>query len=202
MRSVPTSRMSRAARGALLLHALLVAGYLGPDRARGAEAHVHGEAVLEVSLSGAELSVVLRGPAQVFFGFEHPPATGDERAIVRQALASLRAPAASVMALSPPCVLETTRVRSPFPAHAAPEAEVHQRGEGSGSDHHPARGEHADLEAAYGYRCARGAPDSLTVTAFDSFPDLERIEAAWIAESGAGSATLTPRGTVLSLAAP
>ena len=214
----------RTAARTMLAGSLLAASLAGPAPALAQAAHVHGEAVLEVSMAGDKVSVVLRGPAQVFFGFEHPPATQEEAAAVKTALDALRAPARSVLELSVPCALENTRVASPFSADVQPvdtsEADHHDAHEHDGHEHdadedhadeHHADEDHthdhgadehhghADLEVEYAYVCPEAAPDALTVTAFATFPQLERVKAAWIDDGGAGSGEVTGDAPVLSL---
>ncbi len=217
----------RTAARTMLAGSLLAASLAGPAPALAQAAHVHGEAVLEVSMAGDKVSVVLRGPAQVFFGFEHPPATQEEAAAVKTALDALRAPERSVLELSAPCTLENTRVASPFRAEVQPvdtsEPDHHDAHEHDGHEHdadeHDADEDHAhedhahedgadehhghaDLEVEYAYVCPEAAPDALTVTAFATFPELERVKAAWIDDGGAGSGEITGDAPVLSLQMP
>jgi len=221
LRLLPQAATARSA------HVLLAVAIAGATPALAAEAHVHGQAVLEVSLAGPGLSVVLRGPAQVFFGFEHPPTSEEEARVVQAALAALRAPEASVLQLSPACELESVAVDTPFSAWLPRDAiaaedsyeeacKGHEHGEHHEHEEHPAGAHHddaeeagapehvghTDLEVAYGFACAEGGPRSLTLTAFSAFPALERVEAAWISDSAAGSAALTREVTRLSLQAP
>jgi len=228
------SRLPRHAPTVSLAPALLATAIAGAVPALAEEAHVHGEAVLEVSLAGPSLSVVFRGPAQVFFGFEHPPTDEEEARVVQAALDALQAAQSSVLELSPACELQSTEVDAPFSAqvqqetmaaesahheshehetheHETHEHEAHEHDADeheADEDHHDDQAEesghggHSDLEVTYSYRCAGGSPDSLTLTAFGAFPALERVEAAWISDSAAGSAELTRGASRLSLQAP
>jgi len=215
LRLLPLAAIARSA------HVLLAAAIAGATPALAAEAHVHGKAVLEVSLAGPSLSVVLRGPAQVFFGFEHPPTSEEEAQVVQAALDALRTPEASVLQLSPACELESVAVDAPFSAELPRDAmavedshgeahEEHEHEEHHAGAHHdddeeagaPEHGGHSDLEVAYGFACTEGGPESLTLTAFSAFPALERVEAAWISDSAAGSAALSREATRLSLELP
>jgi len=164
-----------------------------------ADAHVHGQANLEVSLSGSQMLVLLRGPAQVFFGFEHAPASADEAAVVREAMAALEQPVATLLATNRSCTVDSVRIDSPFSADLSSQDLASGEGrEEPGADHHESRGHdeeahshhHADLEAEYSFSCSR-RPASMTVTAFATFPELEHVEAAWIDEAGGGSARLS-----------
>lgn len=213
------ARLPHHAAAARFAHALLATAVAGALPALAEEAHVHGEAVLEVSLTGPSLSVVFRGPAQVFFGFEHPPTDEGEVRVVQGALDALRSPGSSVLELPPACALQSTDVDAPFSAQVqqdtiAADSAHHESHEHESHDHEADKhqhddeagdsgdGGHSDLEVTYSYTCTGGSPDSLTVTAFGAFPALERVEAAWISDSAAGSAELTRKASRLSLQAP
>lgn len=194
-----------------------------------ADAHVHGEARLEISISREALVAVFRGPAQVFFGFEHAPTTTEESAIVRDALAMLRAPAQAVLAFTPSCSLSSARVKAPFPEgadagnaaarvrHNDPgehdhDHDLHEERQVAGAGQHYETSSrraadntgrsgwgHADLEAEYGFDCPAGAPERASVKAFAAFPALEKLDVAWISERGSGSVLLTPQTTGFKL---
>jgi hypothetical protein len=51
-----------------------------PAFALGAEAHVHGQASLDVAVDGATLTLMLEAPADSLTGFEHAPGTDEEHA--------------------------------------------------------------------------------------------------------------------------
>ena len=203
----------------LLAAALLVGSGTLPAAALAAGAHVHGEAVLEVSVGGSGVLVALRGPAQVFYGFEHAPSTPDEAARIRAAVALLQAPDEGLLVLDAGCTVETVTLDAPFaqaaqdwPGDAAAADHEHHAGHDShdshdGHDsqdrggnhaHHDESGSHLDLEAEYVYRCVDRL-SRLTVDAFAVFPSLEHVEAAWISETAAGSECLSAQASVLEL---
>jgi hypothetical protein len=194
----------------LLAAALLVGSATLPAAALAAGAHVHGEAVLEVSVSGSGVLVALRGPAQVFYGFEHAPSTPDEAARIRAAVALLQAPDEGLLVLDAGCTVETVTLDAPFaqaaqdwPGDAAAADHEHHAGHeshdrGGNHAHHDESDSHLDLEAEYVYRCVDRL-SRLTVGAFAVFPSLEHVEAAWISETAAGSERLSAQASVLEL---
>ncbi|MEL6360928.1 MAG: DUF2796 domain-containing protein [Pseudomonadota bacterium] len=59
------------------------------DKHRAHEAHVHGAWELFAALDGDVVSVTLEGPAIDVLGFEHTPATTEERTVVRESFEAL-----------------------------------------------------------------------------------------------------------------
>ena len=47
--------------------------------------HVHGLATLDIAVDGTELAITFRAPAINVIGFEHAPATADEKSAVAHA---------------------------------------------------------------------------------------------------------------------
>lgn len=173
-----------------------------------ADPHLHGQAALEVSLEAGQVLVTLRGPAQVFLGFEHAPETAEEVAAVAHARSVLEAPDRLFSFAGADCDVEEIVLQMPFPV------EEHT-GQGDGLEHeshggepmhhdddqaHAAHGEstHVDITVDYRLACVRGMPVALTANLFSEFSELEAIEAVWIDEAGGGSEELTPRAAILS----
>lgn len=195
------------------LFAGLAGAYLFATSTQAADAHVHGEAVLEASVSATELLVSLRGPAQVFYGFEHPPSTAQEAAAIQRAVALLRAPEEGILAVDAGCSVDRVTLVAPFARQAqewvgdadgVAHDQAHHDGHKSLEDHerdadhahHDEAGGHVDIEADYVFRCA-AMPSRLTVVAFAGFPALEQVEAAWISETAAGSERLDVQSPTL-----
>lgn len=180
--------------------------------AAAGEPHIHGVADLEIAIDGSELQLVLRGPAEVFFGFEHEPQTPDEHREVAEALADLRDPAASLITLAPDCDLEMVAVDTPFSSNALAAAPTHdhtnghQAGSGHGMEFHQSAHQgaepHKNLEASYTYACPSGPPRKVTLEAFVRFPALQRINTVWITDDGAGSSELTAENSVVTPVKP
>lgn len=147
-----------------LLHLIgLVLGALslaGPAAAH--KAHVHGLAQLSVALDGPVLSITLEAPLDGLVGFERAPRTDAERKAASAALARLRDGAGLFKPdAAAGCTLAAARVSAP----------VLEPGAGGSG------GEHADLDAAYTFRC--GSPQALRtlqVGLFEAFPRLTQID--------------------------
>lgn len=215
----PHSQRTRQSYSRALLARTLLAGCcMGPAWALGAGAHVHGTAMLEVSVSATGLLVALRGPAQVFYGFEHRPASREEAAVVRAAVALLSAPD-GLLVVDADCVVNEVMLEAPFAdvaqarsrnaaetarddnsghqGHESYESHEEHAG-GAGREHRDEHGGHADLAVQYSYLCT-DMPSRLTIRAFASFPALEDVEAVWISDTAAGSERLTARSPHLEL---
>lgn len=151
-------------------------------------AHDHGSARLTLTQDGASVEIELASPLHNVVGFEHAPGNAAQQAALDTAADALRQSDNTVVLLTAAqCSLEGVALEMPFnerehdhhataPAHDEPEHD---------------EGDHADLRVAYRFSCAR--PEALTeatVTAFDTFPGMERIAAEAATDGGAGSAVL------------
>ena len=142
--------------------ALVVAAFAGAAVPAAAQRpHVHGQALLEVALDGARLSVTLHAPLEVLVGFERPPRGPAEHRTVERMLTQLKEGAALVRTtLAAGCVLLGHHVEAPVLKVGA-----------------KADGEHADLEASWDFECLQ--PEQLSgfdVGFFDRFSRLQKLD--------------------------
>ena len=202
-----SSSRSRVVRGVVALLTGLVPGVVPSTHA--AQAHVHGHATLEVGLEADQVLLALRGPAQVFLGFEHVPETPDELAALSRARAVLESPERLFSMIGADCKLAEMTLHLPFTVGGQP-PQVEQRHDESQADghlhhdddheqHHGEHSSHVDVSADYLLSCDQRLPDALEAIIFNEFSWLEEIDAAWISERGSGSSELTPRDTRLLL---
>lgn len=199
---------------------LLLSFAAGPLCAQ--HAHEHGVARLGLVLSGAELGIEWSSPLDTIVGFEHAPGNAEQESALAAATERLRDPAA-VVSLPPSagCQLVAANVAMPFDAHDAAEhrdgdhdheheheheheakhEEAH--GQDPGHDAEAMHGEHADLVVTYSFDCKH--PEALRqieVTAFGTYPRLQRVEAAVLTDSKQGAARLTRDDSTWVLPAP
>lgn len=186
---------------------MLAATLVNPSaHAETQQAHVHGLATLHVAVEGKTLHIELESPAANMVGFEHLPATGEDRKRVHDAADLLRdggklfVPAATAW-----CALQSAEVESALMDenhHGEHEGEErHDDHEGEGEDDHDEHeGEtHSEFHASYRFHCEK--PSALThldVTLFNSFPATEALNAQFATDSGQGAATLRPGATRLT----
>lgn len=153
---------------------MLFASLLITTPALAAKAHSHGTAELEVSLEGDVLSIGLESPLDNLLGFERKPQYEKDFAKVREVAAVLRAgDKLFVPAPAAGCVLTGVKLES---AAIAPDLLGEKAVPATKADVHGH--EHADLDAAYSFKCAKPAElKSVEVKLFDSFKRIRFINA-------------------------
>jgi len=175
------------------LLALMLTGAAGPTLAQ----HVHGQAELEVAVSGDTLVLGLNSPLDSLLGFERAPRTAAQKAAAENLLLQLRKPetlfvpsaaaqCVTVSAVIDAPVLGAVRKDGGGQAAKAPAAAAksHSHGEKHG---------HAELNAEFTFKCGRSDQlRGLEVRLFDSFKRLRRVDVKVTAPGGQSSARLTP----------
>ena len=156
--------------------------------------HVHGEVVLNVVLEGDRLDIEMISPAMNITGFEHAPATEQERKALAAAIGKL-GDAGNLLALPETAGCEP----------GASTVETSLMEEHAGHDHEPAaeqehkEGEHAEFHVTHAFQCDKpGAIDSLTLTLFSHFPGVERVRLKWIHGQRQGAAVVEPGNPAVS----
>lgn len=168
------------------------------------EAHVHGQARLEIAVEGDILSIRLESPLDNLLGFERAPRNERERQAVRRMTTQLNdsatqfqpSPAAGCMPLD--SRLEALALGKDFPDPSASTAAA-PGGQSQASSaaktvkpHAHADEEHGELTATWRFRCAQPLVlRDLTVKLFAAFPGLRRIDAVAITEKGQSAARLS-----------
>lgn len=176
--------------------ALTVAAASPSTVAAQQQAHVHGQASIDVAIEGGSVEILLRAPAQDLVGFERAPATLEEEARLLAAREALLDHARLWrFSVGARCVAEGPTIDLP----GAKAAEAHE-----GHDHghrHNEHGDHSDWQARYRFRCA--APEALRAieaSLFEAFPSLQSVGVQLVDERGARAETLTPARRRLVLA--
>ncbi len=137
------------------LVAVLASPASGQPERRQLGAHQHGHGTMSIAIDGPLLIMELDVPAADILGFEHAPATAEEKAAAEQALAALRDP----LSLFTPPAGARCQVQD---ADVALEPD-------------PAAG-HADFHAEYSIACATpGALTNLVFAFFDRFRGAEAL---------------------------
>jgi len=170
-----------------------------------AEAHVHGQAHLNVAVDDDTLILMLESPTDSLVGFEHAPSSkADLAAVARMKETLENADELFVPTAAAGCELARVELHSPLldeedelghahePDHEGHEA--HEAGE-EHEDHedHDSHEGHADLDGTFELRCAHPeALHDLEVRVFNAFPRLEKVKVAVVAPDGQTAAELTP----------
>lgn len=140
----------------------------------GHGAHVHGTASLDVAIDGNTLSIDLDTPADNLLGFEHAPRSAADKQQASRVAALLAQPE-KLFRINPEarCSADKPLLQAPILGGSA------------------AAGEHNDIEASYGFRCANPAAlANLDVLLFDAFPRLGSIRLQLAGPKGQRGMTL------------
>lgn len=172
-------------------------------RAESQSAHVHGLATLTIALEGGVLEMQFKSPAANLLGFEHEAESAEQKQLVLQAEATLKAPSSLFSFSGASCQLLETEVdvsdvlKQDHHSHGKSHSDHHHSHDHNHSDEH---GGHSDIAGHYRYSCEpTGAEVSISVELFDSFSGIEKIDAMWITESGQSAAPLTAANNTIFL---
>ena len=139
-----------------------------------AQAHVHGEAQLEIVLEDTQLSLYLHSPLDAFLGFERLPRNPTEKAAVQQLKERLpQGEALFTPNAEAGCRFLGMEVDAPI------------------LDGQPVQNGHAELSARYRWQCAQ--PEhlkSVGTTLFADYKRLHKIKAVFAGPRGQHGATL------------
>lgn len=139
------------------------------------DAHLHGEARLDVVLERNELEAELVSPAANLVGFEHPPHDAEERERLLRAAALLRDGA---RVLGVPAAAGCRAVESEV------ESALLEEGAHSGDGH-------AEFHVHYRFQCAKPeALERLGMELFQLFPGIESLRVQAVGPNGQGGAIL------------
>ena len=173
-----TSRLPvllRAASLALVLVASASAVHAG-------KAHQHGVARLDISVEPGRITLDLDSPLDNLLGFERAPRTDAERAKADAAIKRLK-DAASLFRVdgAAGCTLDKVEL----------ESAALQLGKSAAAPGATGKGEHADLDGHFEFKCQAGAKAGFVeVLMFDAFPSLRRIDLQIATPRGQVKATL------------
>lgn len=169
------------------LSSVLLASVMAAPAARGAGAHVHGQAALDVAIDGPTITLRLTSPLDSLLGFERAPKTDTERARVREMAQRLRAGSDFVPTAAARCSLQQAELAS----EALP-AEL--LGGAGGAPAAKSGDDHAELMASLVFRCAEPqALQAIDVTLFDVFKRLRRLDVQLAGPKGQAKLRLSPR---------
>ena len=205
---------------------LMTAG-LAVTVAKAQDAHVHGEAVLQLVIDDTGALATFKSPAADIVGFERQPETDAEKQAVADALAKLSDFTALItLPEAAGCTIDDAH--ADFEVEAAgddhddheghehhDEDEHHDEHEHHDEDEHhedhdehehhdedemQAEGGHAEFHAEFEMTCAdTSSLTSLQTSVFDLFPSLEGLEVEVVTPAGQSGAELTPQSTEMSL---
>jgi len=153
-------------------------------------AHQHGQAQLQLAVSGDRIEAILLSPAHNLLGFEHEPRTDEQRETVTQVNRWLRnTPLANTEDGS--CSVHSASVHHGEPSD-------HDTGHDHDSDHHDEHGHHhdehsghSDFEVTQVLDCPDlDAAGTLTSPLMAQFPNLQLLDIVWVGPAGQGAVRL------------
>lgn len=189
---------------ALLLLSATLCFASGKDEHRQHDSHVHGVGQLNLAVDGNDVYIELKNPSANIVGFEHMPASEEDRHAVHEAAEKLE-DGESLFTFSnqASCSLTSATVSSSLltqdhedghHAAAAHEGKHEDHGyvnTGDHADHHKDE-VHSEFAAEYTFSCKR--PEKLTsfeTRIFSVFPGIEELKAQVITNTGQTGAELT-----------
>lgn len=178
--------------------ALLLAAAFLPQTAQANgdhDAHVHGVAQLLLTRDGHQLELTLESPAANLLGFEHPPASAEDREAINQAVASLRDTERLFTISGGNCTVVDVQITSPF-------EKIHHHAEHShhGDDDAGHRDSHSEFHVSYQYECDANAEiKQLKTGLLAVFPAIELLHVQWITEHGQSAERLSGNNDMVYL---
>lgn len=176
------------------------------------DAHVHGEATLNLVIDGNELLLELESPAANLLGFEHAPQNQAQKQQLKKTQSLLSNVDSLVELGGLNCQLVSAEIEMPHADHKSDHHDSHHshgHNNGQRDDHHDDHhkkhhnteaAEHSEIHAQYSLNCPTGKPiEQLTLPLFQHFPGLEKLQVMWINGNQQGVSRLTANHSVLIL---
>ncbi len=170
------------------------------------DAHVHGEAELNIVFESRELLMELESPSFNLVGFEHEPKSLDQYKLVENTIESLK-DFRRIASISPEadCKLIdasiSTTMKGLGDGHNEHHEDEHHEDEHHEDEHqHSAKEIHSEFSATYSLRCDK--PEnlkSIQLEIFSTFELMEEIAVQMIIQGKQGFAELNPDNPNLKL---
>jgi len=183
----------------LLLGLFHAAAVLAGEAAgqRQAEAHLHGQALLNIVVDGSSIGVELESAAVNLLGFERLPESAEEQLIQESVTRRLQDHAV---------LLEFSKGNCTQMAASSQFPDFGQQHQGEGASEHAEDAhehahdesaaqpsQHADILLYYQLDCRPSQGLEVRLTAFAEFPGITEVVVQWINDSGQGRAVLSPQ---------
>lgn len=174
--------MTIPARSFLLTTAMLtIAAPVAGQEHNHQQAHVHGEAQLQVAIEGATAELILRSPAANLVGFEHKPRDAAQEKTLEETRQWLRT-TPLIQTGNHDCTVVASSVD-----HAREKADDHDHDH----DHSGGGDNHSEFEVTQRLECDSALADSAETPLMQRFPDIETLSVEWVGTDGQGHTALT-----------
>lgn len=182
----------------LALAAALVSSF-SSQAADNPAAHTHGEAKLQVAVSGQAFDLILESPAANLIGFEHRPKTEAQQEALDTARGWLATTALIDTKGKASCRVVDASVSHSLMASKEHPSDTdhdhdHDASEGHGEHEKKKAGNtHSEFVVSQNIRCQGLTPSQdLTTPLLGRFPGIERLQLEWVSAKGQGSMSLKP----------
>ena len=171
------------------------------------EAHVHGEAELQIVLEGQALQIQLKSPAANLVGFEHAPRNDEQKDKVKDAQAALNDAGALFSFTNADCTLSSQESdfgdlveESHDDHHDEDDHDSHHEDEhDSHHDDDEHDESHTEITSTYRFECDDAENlTGLSTTLTSRFEGMETVNVQWIVSSRQGAAELSKSKTELT----
>lgn len=179
---------------------LLAAGFVHAE-SRELDAHQHGHGTLNIAFEGSSVVMELEAPGADIVGFEHPPESAADRALVDAAIADLAKPldlfvlpagaGCTVTAAAASLIGEDDHGDEHDDEHADKDDHDDAKKDDHDADHSEHDGEeaeegHTEFHAEYALKCADpSAIDVIVFAYFKRFPNAAELDIQMISDKGA-----------------
>ena len=171
------------------------------------EAHTHGTANLTLAIENGIVEVEFEAPAASLLGFEHKPKTEQQIESIENVKAILNSPTKVLAFAGANCTANSIDIDIHGPAGEALKDSHKQDHDDHDEDHHDSDEEHhkegenhSEVSAIYLFECVDGKKiKSLTVSLFEHFSDLEKVNVNWVTEDQQGEGVLQSQSPTVEL---
>ena len=156
--------------------------------------HVHGLAEMTIVIESDRLEIEIKSPAMNLVGFEHKASTQKHIEAVNQAELLLSNPKDIFSFTGAHCQLANKNLGL---SHIK---KTHHHLEKEHTKSINKQDNHSEVIAYYYYHCEKtSALSAITVTLFDLFPSLQKVNVMWATENQQGAITLSATNKVINL---
>lgn len=164
--------------------------------------HTHGLANLTMAYENGVIEIQFEAPAESLWGFEHKPKTQEQVDVIDKAKAILNTPKNILSFNTNNCVASSVVVDVFGPAgetlvnkHHHDDHENH-----SHAGHNETNSSHSEARAVYVFNCTgKNQLMSVKTTLFEHFPNLEKINVAWLTATQQGKSILRANSSTFEL---
>jgi len=168
------------------------------------DAHTHGVANLTLAFDSGVMEVQFESPAVNLLGFENAPKNQQQEELINKTKTLLSTPTNVVSAIGSDCSPTNVGIDIQGPAaksvsdshaHHHEHEEIYEQAD----DEHESNA-HSEIVASYQFDCEQGQTlKSISLTIFEHFAGLEKINVNWVTATQQGQAIARPKSPTIEL---